>query len=141
MTNLPHPHVTLDWLRNRAKGYLPGYMGLEPVEVSYKRLVARMEVQKHHTAPNGYLHAASVIALADTCCGYATLAHLPDDGKSFTTIELKSNHLGTATEGYIQAVATAQHLGGATHVWDAEVTRESDGKTIALFRCTQMILK
>lgn len=140
-TKLPHPHVTLEWLRKRAEGYLPGYMGLEPVEVGYGRLVARMEVLKHHTAPNGYLHAASVISLADTTCGYATLAHLPDDGKSFTTIELKSNHLGTTTEGYIRAVATARHLGGATHVWDAEVTRESDDKTIALFRCTQMILK
>jgi 1,4-dihydroxy-2-naphthoyl-CoA hydrolase len=137
----PHPHITLDWLRNRAKGYLAEHMGFEPVEVGYKRMVARLKVEKHHTAPNGYLHAASIIALADTCCGYATLAHLPDDGKSFTTIELKSNHLGTATEGYIQAVATAQHLGGATQVWDAEVTRESDGKKIALFRCTQMILK
>lgn len=140
-TKLPHAHVTLDWLRNRAEGYLPGYMGFEPVEVEYGRLVARLQVQKHHTAPNGYLHAATVISLADTTCGYATLAHLPDDGKSFTTIELKSNHLGTTTDGYIRAVATARHLGGATHVWDADVTRESDGKTIALFRCTQMILK
>lgn len=140
-TELPHAHVTLEWLRKRAEGYLPGYMGLEPVEVAYGRLVARMKVLKHHTAPNGYLHAASVISLADTTCGYATLAHLPDDGKSFTTIELKSNHLGTTTDGYIRAVATARHLGGSTHVWDAEVTRESDDKTIALFRCTQMILK
>lgn len=137
----PLPHVTLDWLKNRAEGYLAGHMGFEPVEVAHKRLVGRMEVLQHHTAPNGYLHAASIIALADTCCGYATLAHLPDDGHSFTTIELKSNHLGTTTEGYIRAVATARHLGGKTHVWDAEVMRESDEKIIALFRCTQMILK
>ena len=81
-----------------------------------------------------------MIALADTTCGYATLAHLPDGAKSFTTIELKSNHVGTAREGAIRAVATAKHLGGRTHVWDAEVVDENTGKTIALFRCTQMIL-
>ncbi len=136
----PLPHVTLEWLKNRAHGYLPGEIGVEPVEVAEGRLVARLEIEKRHVAPNGYLHAASVIALADTTCGYATLAHLPAHGQSFTTIELKSNHLGTATEGAIRAIATARHLGGKTHVWDADVIREQDGKTIALFRCTQMIL-
>ncbi len=141
MPTYPHPHVTLDWLKKRAEGYLPGYMGVEPVDVGEGFLVARLEIQKHHTAPNGFLHAATVISLADTTCGYATVAHLPEHGKNFTTIELKSNHLGTATEGAIRATATARHLGGSTHVWDAEVVRESDGKPIALFRCTQMILK
>lgn len=136
-----HPEITVDFLIERAKGYLPAYMGVIPVEVTAGRLVSRLEIMKHHTAPNGFMHAASVIALADTTCGYATLAHMPEDGKNFTTIELKSNHLGTAREGAIIATATARHLGGNTHVWDAEVTRESDNKTIALFRCTQMILK
>jgi len=141
MTTYPLPHVTIDWIKDRASQGLAGYMGVEPVEVAENRMVARLDIKPHHTAPNGYLHAASVIALADTTCGYATLAHMPAHGKNFTTIELKSNHVGTATEGAIRAVATARHLGGMTHVWDAEVTRESDGKTIALFRCTQMILK
>ncbi len=140
-TTYPLPHVTVEWLKNRAKTYLPDYMGVEPVEVAENRLVTRLQIQKHHTAPNGYLHAATVISLADTTCGYATLAHLPEGARNFTTIELKSNHLGTATEGWIRATATARHLGGMTHVWDAEVTRESDNKVIALFRCTQMILK
>lgn len=139
-TAYPLPHVTLDWLKNRAQGYLPGEIGVEPVEVGDGRLVARLDIEQRHVAPNGYLHAATVIALADTTCGYATLAHLPPHGHSFTTIELKSNHLGTATEGAIRATATARHLGGKTHVWDADVTRETDGKVIALFRCTQMIL-
>lgn len=141
MPTYPLPHVTLDWIKERATQGLPGHMGIEPVEIVENRLVARLEIKPHHLAPNGYLHAASIIALADTTCGYATLAHMPEHGKNFTTIELKSNHLGTATEGAIRAVATAKHLGGTTHVWDAEVSREGDGKLIALFRCTQMILK
>lgn len=134
------PDVTPELMVERAKGYLPEWMGVEPVEISFKKVVTRLEIKPHHTAPNGFLHAASVIALADTTCGYATFAHLPENGKNFTTIELKSNHLGTAREGAIRATATAQHLGGRTHVWDAVVEDESNGKTIALFRCTQMIL-
>ena len=137
----PLPHVTLDWLTKRAKGSLPDSMGVEAVEIGEGRMICRMQITPSHIAPNGYLHAAAIIALADTTCGYATIAHLPEGATNMTTIELKSNHLGTARDGAIRATATARHLGGQTHVWDAEVTREDDGKTIALFRCTQMILK
>jgi len=90
-------------------------------------------------APNGYLHAASVIVLADSCAGYATVAHLPDGAKGFTTIELKSNFLGTAKEGVIRTECRADHLGRTTHVWSATVFGPN-GKKMALFRCTQMIL-
>lgn len=120
--------------------YLPGYLGLEMLELSEGRLRSRMPIKKLHFAPNEFLHAASIVALADTSCGYATLAHLPPDALSFTTIELKSNHLGTVKEGSIACLATAQHLGRNTQVWDAIVTDEASGRKIALFRCTQMIL-
>jgi uncharacterized protein (TIGR00369 family) len=120
--------------------YLPGFLGIEMCELSEKCLKSRMPVQKLHFAPTSFLHAASVVALADTTCGYATLAHLPDGAQSFTTIELKSNHLGTLREGAVACVATAQHLGRNTQVWDAVVSDEASGRTLALFRCTQMIL-
>jgi len=97
-------------------------------------------VRQQLLSPNGYLHAGSVVTLADTAAGYACMAHLPEGAHSFTTIELKSNHLGTAREGAIAAVATPAHLGRTTQVWDVTVTDEANGKTIALFRCTQMIL-
>jgi uncharacterized protein (TIGR00369 family) len=91
-------------------------------------------------APNGFLHAASIIALADTACGYGCLAHLPEGAANFTTIELKSNFLGTARDGTLACVAKPVHLGRTTQVWDAVVERRRDGGTVALFRCTQMIL-
>ena len=98
-----------------------------------------MMVRPEMLAPNGFLHAASVIALADTAAGFATIAHLPQGAESFTTIELKSNFFATATAGRLDCVATAVHTGRATQVWDAEVMSE-DGRRLALFRCTQMVL-
>lgn len=68
------------------------------------------------------------------------MANLPEGATSFTTIELKSNHLGTCRESVVLCVAKALHAGRTTQVWDAIVTEERTGKTIALFRCTQMIL-
>jgi len=101
----------------------------------------RLEIRQSHLAPNGYLHAATVIALADTLAGYGCIRALPDGASGFTTVELKSNHLGTAKEGgAISATAMAIHRGRSTQVWDATVLDEESGKAIALFRCTQMIL-
>ena len=79
--------------------------------------------------------------LNDQICGIADrFARAGYNAQSFTTIELKSNHLGTVSEGSIACLATAQHLGRNTQVWDAVVTDEANGKKIALFRCTQMVL-
>jgi 1,4-dihydroxy-2-naphthoyl-CoA hydrolase len=120
-------------------GTLPGVLGVEILAIDDTGVSGRMAVTASHLAPNGYLHAASVVMLADTCCGYGCIFHLPEGAQSFTTIELKSNHLGTARDGVIACTATPVHLGRTTQVWDATVRSEA-GKTIALFRCTQMIL-
>jgi uncharacterized protein (TIGR00369 family) len=121
-------------------GYLPGLVGVEIVTVSKEFVESRMAVRREVMAPNGFLHAASVIALADTSCGYGCVASLPAGATGFTTIELKSNFLGTAREGHIACRATPVHLGRTTQVWDAVVTNEASGAKIALFRCTQMVL-
>ena len=99
-----------------------------------------LDIRPELLAPNGYLHAATVVALADTSCGLPTRALLPEGSTGFTTLELKSNHLGTAREGRIDAVATNVHAGRTTQVWDAVVTNAETGRTIALFRCTQSVL-
>ncbi len=121
-------------------GYLPGLVGVEIITVSREVVQSRMAVRREVMAPNGFLHAASVIALADTSCGYGCVATLPDGATGFTTIELKSNFLGTARDGHIACRATPVHLGRTTQVWDAVVTNEATGAKIALFRCTQMVL-
>lgn len=133
------PDITIEFLLERQRGRLPELLGFRPIELEQGLLRAELDVRSNLLAPNGFLHAATVIGLADTACGYACLAHLPPNAKNFTTIEIKSNHLGTAREGTISAVAKGVHLGRSTQVWDATVSGP-DGKTIALFRCTQMVL-
>ena len=132
--------ITLEILNERGCDYFPGHMGIEVQALAAGRIFARMPVQAQFLAPNGFLHAAAVIALADTACGYGTIAHLPEGATSFTTVELKSNFLGTVTGGAITCEAHAEHMGRTTQVWDAVVADEAGGRRIALFRCTQMIL-
>ncbi len=132
--------ATLDKFRKRGVGYLPGLVGVRFTGLAEHRVDAELDIRPELLAPNGYLHAATVIALADTACGYGCLAHLPDGAENFTTIELKSNFLGTAREGTLACVATPVHLGNTTQVWDAVVNDRVRDRKIALFRCTQLIL-
>jgi len=124
----------------RGAEMLPGHLGIVIQSVAPGEVRAELAVHKSVMAPNGFLHAGSIVTLADTASGYGCVASLPEGAVGFTTIELKSNHLGTAREGTIECVATAAHLGRTTQVWDAVVTHRETGKTIALFRCTQMVL-
>jgi 1,4-dihydroxy-2-naphthoyl-CoA hydrolase len=116
-----------------------GLVGVEIDEVSDGAVYARLPIRESLLAPNGYLHAATVVALADTACGYGCWLGLAEDGPGFTTIELKTNFLGTATQGTLTCEARRSHGGRTTEVWDASVTGPT-GKTIALFRCTQLLL-
>jgi 1,4-dihydroxy-2-naphthoyl-CoA hydrolase len=132
--------LTPEMLNSRGAGHLPGLIGLRVVSLSSEGLESRLEVRKELMAPNGFLHAATVIAIADTSCGYACVANLPQGASGFTTLELKANFLGTTREGAIFCRATPVHLGRTTQVWDAVVTIEGTDRRIALFRCTQMVL-
>ncbi|MBI9092570.1 MAG: PaaI family thioesterase [Desulfobacterium sp.] len=119
---------------------LPGYLGIVITHVGDTEVRSELRVKKPLMAPNGFLHAGTVVSLADTTTGYGCVASIPDGAVGFTTIELKSNHLGTARDGTIDCTAKLTHGGKTTQVWDAVVTHRQSGKTIALFRCTQLIL-
>ena len=140
MSRIQIPRSLQDW--NDAGGeYLPGLLGIEFTLVDNDEVRARMAVRKSLLAWNGYLHAGSVVSFADSACGYGTVNSLPADAIGFTTLELKSNFLGTARDGYVECIARPVHKGRTTQVWDAEVNLEGGHKTIAQFRCTQLILR
>ena len=134
------PGFDVDKFRSRGERNLPGLLGVRMVSLQENLIEMELAVREEVLAPNGFLHAATIIGLADTASGYGCVAHLPEGAMNFTTIELKSNFLGTAKSGTISCAARPAHLGRNTQVWDAVVTHKDTGKTIALFRCTQMVL-
>ena len=132
--------LTPDEFNKQSAENLQGCLGVVIKHATTSEVKSELAIKKSVMAPNGYLHAASVIALADTSCGYGCRVNLPEGASGFTTIELKSNHVGTARDGTIECTAKPAHLGRTTQVWDAVVTHRESGKTVALFRCTQMVL-
>jgi 1,4-dihydroxy-2-naphthoyl-CoA hydrolase len=132
--------LTLAQLNEAGSGLFPGHIGVEIESVADGVVRGRMQLADHHLAPNGYLHAAAVIGLADTACGYGSILSLPEGGIGFTTIELKTNFVRSVREGAITCEATLVHGGRTTQIWDATV-RDPEGRAMALFRCTQLILR
>jgi uncharacterized protein (TIGR00369 family) len=132
--------ITLAQLQEAGSTLLPGTLGVEVDNVEAGVVRAHMDVGDKHLAPNGYLHAAAVVGLADTACGYGCILGLPEGGTGFTTIELKTNFLRSVQTGTIACEARLVHGGRTTQVWDATVT-DADGRTLALFRCTQLVLR
>lgn len=132
--------ISLEQLEERKAGTLLDLIGITYHEVGEGRVRSSLTVRRELLAPNGYLHAASVVALADSSCGVGCLASLPEGAENFTTVELKTNFLGTVLEGEVTCEATLVHGGRTTQVWDAHVTDAASGKLLALFRCTQLIL-
>ncbi|HUJ55561.1 MAG TPA: PaaI family thioesterase [Gaiellaceae bacterium] len=131
--------LTLAQLREMGSYGLPGLIGIEFHESGDGYVLARLELEKKHLAPNGYLHAGTVVALADSACGYGCILNLPDGATGFTTIELKTSFLRSAQTGTIDCEARLVHGGRTTQVWDATVT-DPEGRPMALFRCTQLLL-
>jgi uncharacterized protein (TIGR00369 family) len=132
--------LTPDHFNKRAAANLPGHLGIVITRVGDGEVRAELAVTTSLMAPNGFLHAGSVVTLADTSAGCGCMSCLPADATGFTTVELKSNHLGTARDGTVECVASAVHRGRTTQVWDAVVTHRETGRTLALFRCTQLLL-
>lgn len=135
------PTLEPDYLNAVGVDKLPGHLGIRITVSRAGHVEAVMQVAGHLMAPNGFLHAGSLVTLADTACGCGTLAALPTEAAGFTTIELKSNHLATIREGWVHCTATAIHLGISTQVWDAVCTDKSTGKVLSHYRCTQMVLQ
>ena len=108
--------------------------------VAHGAVRARLKLEQKHMAPNGYLHAGTVVGFADSACGYGSILNLPEGATGFTTIELKTNFLRTALEGTIACEARLVHGGRTTQLWDATVT-DPNGRPMALFRCTQLVLR
>lgn len=128
------------WFEDYGSPRLPGLLGIEVTELAHGRCSLRLEIELKHLASNGFLHAATVVALADTAAGYGCVASLPEGATGFTTVELKSNHTASVTTGGLVAEATLQHGGRTIQVWDAVVRSEETCKQVGLFRNTQLIL-
>jgi len=135
-----HKDLSPEYFNNLSKNCLPDILGIAVKHVEEGKLISEMPIQPKLFAPNGFVHAGSIITLADTLAGNSTIAHLPEGAISFTTMELKSNFLGAIREGTLECESTAEHMGRTSQIWRVIARNKETRKKIAIFSCTQLIL-
>jgi 1,4-dihydroxy-2-naphthoyl-CoA hydrolase len=133
--------LTLAQLQDLGSSGFPGLLGIDFEQAGDGFVRAHLALEEKHMAPNGYVHAGAVVGFADSACGYGCILNLPEGARGFTTIELKTNFLRSAQPGTtIDCEAKLHHGGRTTQLWDATVS-DLDGRTMALFRATQLLLR
>lgn len=116
-------------------------MGVEIIETTTERVVAKLVVRPDLCTTGGTLHGGAVMALADSVGAIGAFLTLPSGARGTTTIESKTNFLGAAKAGTtVTAETTPAHAGRTTSVWQTKITSE-DGKTVALVTQTQLVLR
>jgi uncharacterized protein (TIGR00369 family) len=125
--------VKLDWNIG-----LVAHLGIEFVEISADRVVARLTVTDKLLTTTGVVHGGTLMAFADTIGAAGTVANLAE-GERTATLESKTNFIAGTKSGVIQAVATPIHKGRRTQVWETRITDEG-GKLLSVTTQTQMIL-
>jgi len=115
--------------------------GVSFIEASQDKVVARMAVRPDLCTLGHILHGGAIMALADSVGAAATFLNLPEEAQGTTTIESKTNFIGSAREGAtVIATATPVHRGRRTQVWQTRLETAEEGKLVAIVIQTQMVL-
>ncbi len=117
---------------------LVAHLGMEFLEVTPERIVARLKVTEELLTTTNTVHGGTLMAFADTVGAAGTVANLVE-GQSTATLESKTNFLAACRSGYLRAEAKPIHKGRRTHVWETRITDEA-GKLLSITTQTQMIL-
>lgn len=130
----------LELMREASKGTLAEHLGIELVELTKERVVARMPVEKRVHQPFGLLHGGASVVLAETVASIGAWLNVGESGKTAVGLEINANHVRGKRDGIVTATATPLHLGRATHVWEIRLTDEA-GKLVCISRCTMAIVE
>ena len=114
-------------------------LGIEIVEATQERVVARMPVGPKVHQPRGLLHGGASLALAETAASVAASMNVDRDKEAVVGIEINANHLRGKRDGVVTAVALPVHVGRRTQVWEVRITDEQD-KLVCISRCTLAIV-
>lgn len=123
---------TPEELNDRGRGPLMSLMGIEWVEASPTRIVARMPVAPN-SQPWGMLHGGASAVLVESIASLG--GYLADPSKLALGVELKVNHLKPASSGWVTATGKPLHSGSTLAVWAVEITDE-EGRMTAFGICT-----
>ncbi|MDO8378406.1 PaaI family thioesterase [Phenylobacterium sp.] len=112
-------------------------MGVEVTDPSKEKVIGRLVVRADLCTSGHILHGGAIMAFADALGAVGGFLNLPAGART-TTIESKTNFVGSAKEGTtVTGESIALHIGRSSSVWQTRITGE-DGKLVAIVIQTQM---
>ena len=131
--------IAIDSIQKALGPLFPGLMGVQLVEVTPEKVVAKMVVRPDLCTTRKSIHGGALMAFADTLGAVGTFVNLPK-GAATTTIESKTNFIAGAAEGTtITGESTPFHRGRKTMVWQTQIRNEA-GKLCAVVSQTQLVI-
>ena len=126
----------LAYVKQRGLGALADKMGIEIVEFSIERAVARMPVLGN-TQPADLLHGGAYVVLGESL-GSMSANLYAGEGRLAVGIEINASHTRSATSGYVTGVCTPIHLGRTLTTHEIAVT-DDRGRRCSTIRITNLI--
>jgi uncharacterized protein (TIGR00369 family) len=126
----------LAYVQQRGLGALAEKMGIEILEFSVERAVARMPVEGN-TQPADLLHGGAYVVLGESL-GSMSANLYAGEGRLAVGIEINASHTRSATSGYVTGVCTPIHLGRTLTTHEIAVTDER-GRRCSTIRITNLI--
>jgi 1,4-dihydroxy-2-naphthoyl-CoA hydrolase len=117
-------------------GALTTRMGIEFLELSATRSVARMPVEGN-TQVIGLLHGGAHVVLGESLGSISSAIHA-GPGKYVVGIEINATHSRSATEGWVTGTCTALVLGRTLATHEIVMTDEG-GRRLSTVRMTNMV--
>ncbi|MEO0688700.1 MAG: PaaI family thioesterase [Pseudomonadota bacterium] len=115
-------------------------VGVEITSAAADMVEGYLDVRDELCTTGAIIHGGAVMAFADAMGAVGAFLSLPDGAKGTTTIESKTNFLGTAKSGErVTAVSKPLSTGNRISVWQTTINRP-DGKAVAVVTQTQLVL-
>ena len=123
----------------RTDSTLLATLGIEVLESTKEKVVARMPVEPRVHQPFGLLHGGASVALAETVASIGAWNNCDQATQNVVGIEINANHLRGVKDGYVTATATPVHVGRSTQVWSISIV-DGNGKAVCVSRCTLAVV-
>jgi len=133
-----HQRPSLAELNQRSLGTMVEHLGIEFTEIGDDFLKARMPVDRRTKQPAGLLHGGASVTLAETLGSTAANLVVDRSAERCVGLEINANHLRSCTEGWVEGITKALHIGRTTQVW--EITLTQDGRLVCISRITMSVL-
>jgi uncharacterized protein (TIGR00369 family) len=130
----------LNTLTRRSKNTLVEHLGIEFIDFGDDFLTAKMPVDHRTKQPIGIMHGGASCVLAESIGSVAGNYCVDLEKRYCVGLEINTNHIRPAREGYVIGKATPIHLGKRTQVWGIEIHHES-GFLVSINRLTLMVLE